>query len=117
MTSGGCRESLAPHSRTPLSSPQIIHRDIKPPNILIDDDLESRVADFGLAETIDLDEHTHLSTSVSGTVGYLAPEYSAQGKLTTKSDVYAFGVVILQVRGMGGECVWYLRIYIHVRIH
>ena len=108
---------MTPHSGTPLSSSQIIHRNIKPPNILIDDDLESRVADFGLAETIDLDEHTHLSTSVSGTVGYLAPEYSTQGKLTTKSDVYAFGVVILQVRGMGGECVWYLRIYIHVRIH
>ena len=94
---------MTPHSRTPLSSPQIIHRDIKPPNILFDDDLEARVADFGLAETIDLDEHTHLSASVSGTIGYLAPEYSARGKLTTKSDVYAFGVVILQVRGMGGE--------------
>ena len=82
------------------------------------------MADFGLAETIDLDEHTHLSTSVSGTIGYLAPEYTTQGKLTTKSDVYAFGVVILQVRGMGGERVWYLkmcvrhmRIYIHICVH
>ena len=94
---------LASQTDRRLASFQIIHRDIKPPNILIDDDLEARVADFGLVETIDLDEHTHKFTSLSGTMGYLAPEYLTQGKLTTKSDVYSFGVVVLQVGEGGGD--------------
>lgn len=77
---------------------KVIHRDIKPPNILIDQNMEPRVADFGLAKEIDVDVATHLSTAVSGTIGYLAPEYASEGRLSTKSDVFAFGVVVLQVR-------------------
>lgn len=76
--------------------PAIYHRDIKATNILLDSDMRARVADFGLAKQIK-EGHSHLTTRVAGTHGYLAPEYALYGQLTEKSDVYSFGVVVLEI--------------------
>ncbi|KMZ62271.1 putative Kinase [Zostera marina] len=80
---------------------RIIHRDIKSSNILLDQHLNPKICDFGLAKLYE-DKMTHITTRMAGTYGYLAPEYALSGHLTEKVDVFAFGVVALEI--VSGKC-------------
>ncbi|KAK7405644.1 hypothetical protein VNO78_07205 [Psophocarpus tetragonolobus] len=114
ICNGSLDQHLSQHSRKPLSwtkrikvaigaakgllylhQNNIIHRDMRPSNILVTHDYEAMLGDFGLARTEQMDP-LH-STDVVGTLGYLAPEYAESGKMSTKTDVYSFGVVLLQI--------------------
>ncbi|KAL3829283.1 hypothetical protein ACJIZ3_018085 [Penstemon smallii] len=79
-----------------LAQQSFIHRDLKPSNILLSDDMRAKVADFGLVKNAP-DGKYSVETRLAGTFGYLAPEYAATGRVTTKVDVYAFGVVIMEI--------------------
>ncbi|XP_072994651.1 probable LRR receptor-like serine/threonine-protein kinase At1g51880 [Typha latifolia] len=77
--------------------PPIIHRDVKTANILLNQKLEAKLADFGLSRNFQSDNCSHISTVIAGTPGYLDPECSSTYQFHQKSDVYSFGVVLLEV--------------------
>ncbi|XP_024537558.1 receptor protein kinase TMK1 [Selaginella moellendorffii] len=79
-----------------LAYKSFIHRDLKPSNILLDDDLRAKVADFGLVKLAPEGKYS-VETRLAGTFGYLAPEYAVTGRVTTKADVFSFGVVLLEL--------------------
>ncbi|KAL1834895.1 hypothetical protein ACET3Z_004546 [Daucus carota] len=77
--------------------PPVIYRDLKSSNILLDEDFNAKLSDFGLAKLGPVGDKSHVSSRVMGTYGYCAPEYQRTGQLTVKSDVYSFGVVLLEM--------------------
>lgn len=89
---------LHEHSRV-----SVVHRDIKAANILLDDNLHPKIADFGLAKLFP-EDRSHITTNVGGTIGYMAPEYVVHGHLTQKADVYSYGVLVLEILS-GRKCM------------
>lgn len=76
--------------------PRIIHRDVKAANILLDEEFEAVVGDFGLAKLLD-NRESHVTTAVRGTVGHIAPEYLSTGQSSEKTDVFGFGILLLEL--------------------
>lgn len=79
------------------ANPPVIYRDLKSSNILLDEEFNPKLSDFGLAKLGPVGDKLHVSSRVMGTYGYCAPEYARTGQLTLKSDVYSFGVVLLEL--------------------
>ena len=76
--------------------PKIIHRDVKAANVLLDEHHEAVVGDFGLAKLLDHGD-SHVTTAVRGTVGHIAPEYLSTGQPSEKTDVFGFGILLLEL--------------------
>ncbi|XP_014753743.1 probable serine/threonine-protein kinase PBL7 [Brachypodium distachyon] len=80
-----------------VANPPVIYRDLKASNILLDGTFNAKLSDFGLAKLGPVGDKSHVTTRVMGTYGYCAPEYAMSGKLTKMSDIYCFGVVLLEL--------------------
>ncbi|XP_047154512.1 cysteine-rich receptor-like protein kinase 10 [Vigna umbellata] len=83
---------LHEHSRL-----KVIHRDLKPSNILLDNDMNPKISDFGLARMVAVDQYQRETKRIVGTYGYMSPEYAMHGQFSEKSDVFSFGVIILEI--------------------
>ncbi|XP_057504714.1 probable LRR receptor-like serine/threonine-protein kinase At1g05700 isoform X2 [Actinidia eriantha] len=78
--------------------PSIVHRDLKPANILLDENLQAKISDFGMSIFFEAENRSHITAeNLAGTVDYIDPEYNSTGKLSEKSDVYSFGIVLLEL--------------------
>ncbi|XP_029129661.1 uncharacterized protein LOC109813299 [Cajanus cajan] len=83
---------LHEHSRL-----KVIHRDLKPSNVLLDNNMNPKISDFGMARIVAIDQHQGKTNRIVGTYGYMSPEYAMRGEFSEKSDVYSFGVIILEI--------------------